>query len=74
MLLSFHVKCVYHASAPPRVCVFFPRRIYLCICSFRFVFCEQTVELKDVETIEQYEFLLNEVEILKQLDHPNIAR
>lgn len=34
----------------------------------------QTIELKDVETHEQYEFLLNEIEIMKQLDHPNIAR
>ncbi len=24
--------------------------------------------------MEQYEFLLNEIEIMKQLDHPNIAR
>lgn len=35
---------------------------------------QKTIELKDVETHEQYEFLLNEIEILKQLDHPNIAR
>lgn len=34
----------------------------------------QTIELKDVETHEQYEFLLNEIEIMKKLDHPNIAR
>ncbi|CBJ29288.1 calcium dependent protein kinase 4 [Ectocarpus siliculosus] len=34
----------------------------------------KTIELKDVETVEQYEFLLNEIEIMKQLDHPNIAR
>lgn len=41
---------------------------------FSVVFGEQTIELKDVETVEQYEFLLNEIEIMKQLDHPNIAR
>ena len=34
----------------------------------------KTIELKDVETHEQYEFLLNEIEIMKKLDHPNIAR
>lgn len=34
----------------------------------------QTIELKDVQTLEQYEFLLNEIEIMKKLDHPNIAR
>lgn len=27
-----------------------------------------------METHEQYEFLLNEIEIMKKLDHPNIAR
>lgn len=30
--------------------------------------------MKCVETHEQYEFLLNEIEIMKKLDHPNIAR
>ena len=35
---------------------------------------KQTIEMKCVETHEQYEFLLNEIEIMKKLDHPNIAR
>eukprot|EP00904_Undaria_pinnatifida_P006941 jgi/Undpi1/3377/HiC_scaffold_15.g06750.m1 len=34
----------------------------------------KTIEMKCVETHEQYEFLLNEIEIMKKLDHPNIAR
>lgn len=34
----------------------------------------KTIELKDVETIEQYDFLVNEINIMKKLDHPNIAR
>lgn len=55
---------------------------HLCLLRFFFFLClffsvvatRQTIELKDVETVEQYEFLLNEIEIMKQLDHPNIAR
>lgn len=44
------------------------------LCFVLLVFSWKTIELKDVETHEQYEFLLNEIEIMKKLDHPNIVR